>query len=87
MLVIVLSNLSEMAGVLGGAATSRHNDGPMGKSDRAFVFGVLGLLLGVGIAPGPWLNWVLSVTALLLIWTIANRVRRGLAEDRNVNAE
>ena len=88
MLVIVLSNLSEMAGVLGvGAATRRHNDGPMGKSDRAFVFGVLGLLLGVGIAPGPWLNWVLSVTALLLIWTIANRVRRGLAEDRNVNAE
>jgi CDP-diacylglycerol--glycerol-3-phosphate 3-phosphatidyltransferase len=78
MLVIVLSNLSEMAGVLGvGAATRRHNDGPMGKSDRAFVFGVLGLLLGVGIAPGPWLNWVLSVTALLLIWTIANRVRRG----------
>jgi CDP-diacylglycerol--glycerol-3-phosphate 3-phosphatidyltransferase len=87
-LVIVLSNLSEMAGVLGvAAANGRHNDGPMGKSDRAFVLGALGLLLGVGIAPGPWLSWVLSVTALLLVWTIANRVRRGLAEDRGVDSE
>ena len=80
--VIFLSNLSEMAGLLGYlAAGSRRNDGPMGKSDRALVFGVLGLLLGVGMLPGLWLSWVLAIVALLLLATIANRVRQGIAED------
>src|SRR5262249_6588666 len=48
-LVILLAALAEFAGVLGpmvGAA--RRYDGPMGKSDRALVFGALGLWIGVG---------------------------------------
>ena len=48
-LVIVASCVSEMAGALGpmvGAA--RRFDGPMGKSDRALVFGALGLYVGLG---------------------------------------
>ena len=48
-LVIVASCVSEMAGALGpmvGAA--RRYDGPMGKSDRALVFGALGLYVGLG---------------------------------------
>jgi CDP-diacylglycerol--glycerol-3-phosphate 3-phosphatidyltransferase len=48
-LVIVAACVSEMAGALGpmvGAA--RRFDGPMGKSDRALVFGALGLYLGLG---------------------------------------
>ncbi|SBT05276.1 conserved hypothetical protein; putative inner membrane protein [Candidatus Accumulibacter aalborgensis] len=94
MLVIFLANLAETAGVLGlTTASSRRNDGPLGKSDRALVFGVAGLLVGAGIAPGSWsswsswtswtswLSWLLSVVALLLLVTIANRVRRGVADD------
>src|SRR5262245_1325452 len=47
-LVIVLSVISEMAGALGvTVGSSRRYDGPMGKSDRAFVFAVLGLLVGL----------------------------------------
>jgi CDP-diacylglycerol--glycerol-3-phosphate 3-phosphatidyltransferase len=53
----------------------------MGKSDRALVFGLLGLLLGAGIAPGAWLSaFVLAIVALLLLPTIANRVRHGIAQ-------
>lgn len=81
-LVILLANLAEMAGVLRIPPTStRRNDGPMGKSDRALVFGVLGLLVGMGVAAAPWLSWVLAIIALLLVSTVANRVRRGIADD------
>src|SRR6059058_881657 len=48
-LVIAASCVSEMAGALApmvGAA--RRYDGPMGKSDRALVFGALGLYVGAG---------------------------------------
>lgn len=79
--VIVLSVVSEMAGVLGAQiGASRRYDGPFGKSDRAAVFGVLGLAVGLGLNPAPWLGAVFPFFAALLLLTIANRVRRGLAE-------
>jgi len=79
--VIVLSVISEMAGVLGlMVGASRRYDGPMGKSDRAFVFGLLGLLAGLGVSLGPWLAWVLWAVAAAIAVTIVNRVRQGLAE-------
>lgn len=80
--VVFLANLSEMASVL--AITSgrgRRNDGPLGKSDRALVFGVAGLLVGSGVAPDPWLTWVLAAVAVLLLLTTVNRVRRGVADS------
>ncbi|EXI73773.1 MAG TPA: CDP-alcohol phosphatidyltransferase family protein [Candidatus Accumulibacter phosphatis] len=84
-LVVVLANVAEMAAVVAaGNGSGRRNDGPMGKSDRALVFGALGLLLGCGVAPGPWLAWVLTIVAVLLLPTIGNRVWRGIAgEDRS----
>ena len=79
--IIVLSVVSEMAGVLGATVgASRRYDGPMGKSDRAFVFGLIGLLAGSGIALGDVLDWIWMVVAGLIAATIVNRVRRGLAE-------
>jgi CDP-diacylglycerol--glycerol-3-phosphate 3-phosphatidyltransferase len=79
--IIVLSIVSEMAGVLGvTAGASRRYDGPMGKSDRAFVFGLIGLLAGSGVALEGALNWVWMAMAVLVAATIVNRVRRGLAE-------
>lgn len=79
--VIVLSVISEMTGtvaVMTGA--SRRYDGPLGKSDRAFVFGLLALAVGLGLPPQAWLSWLFPALALLLVLTICNRVRRGLAE-------
>lgn len=78
--VILFSALSEMAGVLGQTVgATRRYDGPMGKSDRAFVFGVLYLWVAVAAVP-DWLQWVLPVVALLIAVNIVNRVRRALAE-------
>jgi CDP-diacylglycerol--glycerol-3-phosphate 3-phosphatidyltransferase len=82
-LVVLLSALSEMAGALGPmVGAPRRYDGPMGKSDRAFVFGALGLYVGVGgpLSPDAW--WIMPVVSLLIAVNIGNRVRRGVAEAR-----
>jgi CDP-diacylglycerol--glycerol-3-phosphate 3-phosphatidyltransferase len=79
--VVILALLSELAGVLGWAiAHNRRYDGPMGKSDRAFVFGVVALSLGLGLEPGAWLLWIfLGVIGLELV-TIGNRLQATLKE-------
>ena len=78
---VVLAGISEMAGVVplqSGAA--RRYEGPMGKSDRALVFGALALLLGLGVPGGSWITLLLLIIAALLLVTIVNRVRGGLRE-------
>jgi CDP-diacylglycerol--glycerol-3-phosphate 3-phosphatidyltransferase len=78
---VVLAGISEMAGVLPvQIGAGRRYDGPMGKSDRALVFGVLALLLGLGVPGGSWVGILLLLTAGLLLLTIAIRVRAGLRE-------
>lgn len=80
-LIVLLATLTEMTGVLIQAlGGSRRYDGPLGKSDRAFLFGALGLILGLGFSGGAWLSPLLGIAALVLIWTVINRARHGLAE-------
>lgn len=79
--VILLAMLSEFAGVLGVTiGASRRHDGPMGKSDRAAVFGVMGLLVGLAVPIAAFADWVWFAVAVLTIVTIVNRVRGALAE-------
>ncbi|MDH3628705.1 MAG: CDP-alcohol phosphatidyltransferase family protein [Acidobacteriota bacterium] len=84
--VVVMTTLaviSEMAGVVAvQIGAGRRYDGPMGKSDRAFLIGLLALLLGVGVSPGRWVDYLLIAMTLLLLVTIVNRCRRALAELR-----
>ena len=60
------------------AGNARRFDGPMGKSDRAVAYGLVGLLAGCGAAPG-WISGMLAAVALLLAWTLLNRLRAGAA--------
>ncbi len=77
-LVACCGLLAEFAGVLALAVgAARRFDGPMGKSDRAFAFGVLGLMIGAGAAP-VWVNAVLALVLALSLWTVANRLRQAL---------
>lgn len=79
--IVVLAALSEMTGVLGPTiGASRRYDGPMGKSDRAFVFGLLALLLGLGVKPGMWLVAIQGAILVLLLVTVWNRAARALEE-------
>lgn len=80
-LVVLLALISEYAGVLGPmVGASRRYDGPMGKSDRAFCFGVLGAGVACGLLSANWLNGLLALILALLLYTLYNRVRQGLAE-------
>jgi CDP-diacylglycerol--glycerol-3-phosphate 3-phosphatidyltransferase len=80
-LVVVLAIISEMTGVIAvQIGSTRRYDGPMGKSDRALVFGVLCLLLGFGVDGSRWADGLMLVTMALLVVTIINRAARALAE-------
>lgn len=84
-LVAILAAISEMTGVVAvQIGASRRYDGPMGKSDRAFAFGLLATVLGAGAPRGTWVTWALAVVTLLLVVTILNRARRALGELRVV---
>ncbi|MBL8414208.1 MAG: CDP-alcohol phosphatidyltransferase family protein [Propionivibrio sp.] len=81
--VIVLAVIGEYAGALGAmVGASRRYEGPMGKSDRALVFGALGLWVGLASPLPAWAAFVMPVLAALLALTIINRVRGGLKESR-----
>lgn len=78
--VVVVSIVTEMAGVLGMAlGGQRRYDGPMGKSDRAFVFGALGLWLGLAGALPLWARWIMLIVLLGLVISIINRIKNGIA--------
>jgi len=86
-LVVVLGILVEMTGVIGvQIGASRRYDGPFGKSDRAFAFGAIGLLLGCGVPSGAWLSWLLWAMVALSALTVLNRAHCALAELRKENA-
>lgn len=80
-LVVLIAVISEMTGVIAiQIGAQRRYDGPMGKSDRAFVFGAIGLILGLGYSAQPWLDYVLIVMLVLLSLTVINRSKRALEE-------
>jgi CDP-diacylglycerol--glycerol-3-phosphate 3-phosphatidyltransferase len=78
---LLLLAIGEMAGVVAvQIGASRRYDGPLGKSDRAFAVGVLGVVLGSGVPAGAWLNAVWAVLCLLAALTVVNRARAALRE-------
>ena len=83
--LVMVGILVEMTGVVGvQIGASRRYDGPVGKSDRAFVFGLLAFLLGVGIGAGTWIDILLALAMALSVLTMINRARRALAEAGGV---
>jgi CDP-diacylglycerol--glycerol-3-phosphate 3-phosphatidyltransferase len=83
-LIVICAILTEMTGVVGvQIGASRRYDGPMGKSDRALIFGALGLLLALGAPILPIVRPVLWVILILLLLTILNRSRAALRELRS----
>lgn len=80
-LVIFLATLSEFAGVMGlTMGATRRYDGPLGKSDRALVFGALGLWVGIGVSIPSFLYWLMPLLSALIAITIVNRIRNALHE-------
>ena len=82
-LTVVAGIVAEMAGALGPMLGARRcYAGPFGKSDRAFAFGLLAVLIGIGLAPGLWSTLYLAALFILSVLTVLNRTRRIVAEAK-----
>jgi CDP-diacylglycerol--glycerol-3-phosphate 3-phosphatidyltransferase len=80
-LLVLLAVITEMTGVIAiQIGASRRYDGPMGKSDRAFVFGIIALLLGCNVPIEIALNTLFLIIDLLLMITIINRCYQALKQ-------
>jgi len=80
-ILVVLAVASEMAGVTAvQIGAQRRYDGPLGKSDRAFLFGLIALILGLGVRLHVMVNLALVVALILALVTIKNRVQNALRE-------
>jgi CDP-diacylglycerol---glycerol-3-phosphate 3-phosphatidyltransferase len=71
----------ECAGLIGPlVGASRRYDGPLGKSDRAFVLGAFALWIGVGLPVGVAFAWLWRLLIVVSIVTVMRRVQAGIAE-------
>ena len=85
--IVLLGTLSEMTGVVGvQIGASRRYEGPMGKSDRAFLIGLLSLLVGFRVPIQRFVPYVQMLILLLLVLTIFNRARKALQEVKASSA-
>jgi len=76
----ILAALTEFCGVLAQALGGvRRYDGPMGKSDRAFVVGLVALITALAPNALAYWPWIFGAAALLEVWTCVNRLRGALA--------
>ena len=81
-LTATLAIVTELTGLVAlQIGATRRYDGPMGKSDRAFCFGLVALLAGLGVPLTPWLTPALALIIILLVVTVLHRARRALAES------
>ncbi|KFF05094.1 CDP-alcohol phosphatidyltransferase family protein [Flavobacterium reichenbachii] len=78
-LFIVLSVVNEFAGVMGKAIKGeRRYDGPMGKSDRALLLGVYGILKFSSVNLSNYSIWIFTVIIVLLLISTYVRIKKTL---------
>lgn len=76
---IFIAIIVEFVGVIAPmVGKERQYQGPMGKSDRAFVLGLIGTLLPLWPALTHYINYVLMALILLSVFTAGNRVKAAL---------
>ncbi|MBU0631754.1 CDP-alcohol phosphatidyltransferase family protein [bacterium] len=79
-LFVIIGIFTEMTGILGAVIKNdRRYDGPMGKSDRAFMIGALCLLWALGVHPALWSDLFIYAGGVLGAVTVANRWKGALS--------
>lgn len=78
-LFIILSIINEFVGVMGKIISGeRRYEGPMGKSDRAFLLGIYGLLGFFAIDITSYSMYIFIVLIILLIISTSIRINKAL---------
>ena len=79
LIFLFLSMINEFSGVLAKVVSgTRRYDGPMGKSDRAFVIGLTCLLLFILPDIAVSLNYIFGGMCILLIISTTLRIKKAL---------
>lgn len=79
--MVLAALLTEYAGALGHMiGANRRYEGPMGKSDRAFIISLLGILLAPGWIDATHVTWAAAIVTVACGLTVARRVRAGLSD-------
>lgn len=74
--------LTEFCGVLAQTINGvRSYAGPLGKSDRALLFGAWGLALAIWPTLLKWNNALWGIAIVLLLWTVVNRCHSALGDE------
>ncbi|MEQ9265234.1 MAG: CDP-alcohol phosphatidyltransferase family protein [Balneolaceae bacterium] len=75
-----LSILNEFSGVMAKIISgNRRYDGPMGKSDRAFIVSLISILLFFDIGLSSYMSWVFFTITLLLFVSTYKRLSGALS--------
>lgn len=75
---IVLSVLNEYAGIMGKVlGGQRRYEGPMGKSDRALLMGIYGLLAYLGVEIHAYSQVIFAIVIALLLVSTFIRLKKG----------
>jgi CDP-diacylglycerol---glycerol-3-phosphate 3-phosphatidyltransferase len=87
-LIVVLAVGTELTGMAGPwLGASRRCEGPFGKSDRALALGVIGGWLSMCDSLPAAAGLLMPIFVVLLMATIANRLRFAMAEAKTRNEE
>jgi len=79
--LVVLAIIGEMTGVIAvQIGASRRYDGPFGKSDRAALFGLCGVLVAFGLTSELFFAILMGLGVFLSAVTIWNRAKNALGE-------
>ncbi len=80
-IMIVLSVINEFAGLMGKVVgKERRYDGPMGKSDRALILGLYGLLIFFGVNITSVSEYIFGIIIILLLISTYTRLKKSLNE-------
>lgn len=76
---IFLSVLNETTGILSKAINGdRRYDGPMGKSDRAFIIGLYGIIKFFNFDMASYINYIFIMILILLTISTFTRLKQSL---------
>ena len=79
---IVLSVINEFCGLLAKVASgNRRYDGPMGKSDRAFLIGLICIIYYFTNKIDPYMNTIIFVASALMILSSYIRLTKSIKNE------
>jgi len=80
---IILSIINEFCGLIAKVISGeRRYDGPMGKSDRAFLIGVICIVYYFTNSLDPYMNYIIGGSSILMIFSSFIRLTKSIKNGK-----